>query len=417
MSGTQTIEVEVPRKAVSPPRKLPFVVALVVLGALLAFGIYQHWQEHDAAVAVQRKAIQFVPTVRTFVSQRVVKPFEITMPGETRPFDTAKIYARATGYISERLVDFGTRVRKGDLMLKISAPQTDAQYDQAKAQLGQLEAQLLQSRADVDKAKANLALAKITSSRISQLAGHGYATQQNADNDSTTVQGAQASLESAEAGVKVTEANIKAQQATIEGLKASVSFEQVIAPFDGTVSQRTVDIGDLVHADNGNAPLLVVDRDDVLRASVNIPQTPAMGISDGLAADVRIPQMPGEVFKGKVDRSSINLLYSSRTLLTQVDIPNADHKLRAGLFVDITIDIPRPGPIVAVPAEALVFNSGGTQVAIVGKDNLVEMRPVEIERDLGTTLDLKKGLSGGETVIVNPPAELKTGSKIKVASE
>ena len=417
VSGTQSMEETAPRKAVSPPRKLPFVIAFLLLGGLLAFGIYHHWQEHDAAVAVQKKAVDFVPTVRTFTSQRVVKPIEIIMPGETRPFDSAKIYARATGYISERLVDFGTRVRKGDLMLKISAPQTDAQYDQAEAQLGQLEAQLLQSRAEVDKAKANLTLAKVTSSRISPLAGQGYATQQNADNNSTSVQGAQASLESAAAGVKVIEANIKAQQATVEGLKASVGFERVIAPFDGVVSQRTVDIGDLVHADSGNAPLLVVDRDDVLRASVNIPQTPAMGVSDGLAADVRIPQMPGKVFKGKVDRSSVNLLYSSRTLLTQVDIPNADHKLRAGLFVDITLDIPRPEPIVAVPADALVFNSGGTQVAIVGKDDRVEMRPVEIERDLGTTLDLKKGLGGGETVILNPPAGLKTGSKIKVAPE
>lgn len=418
MSGSQIAEgaAVAPRKSATP-RKLPFIIAFLLLGALLAFGIYRHWDEHEAAVDVQKRVIDFVPTVRTIISQRVVKPFEITMPGETRPFDTAKIYARATGYISERLVDFGTRVRKGDLMLKISAPQTDAQFDQAKAQVGQLEAQLLQSKADVDKAKANLALAKITSARISHLAGQGYATQQNADNDTTTVQGAQASLESAEAGVKVIEANIKAQQATVEGLQALVGFERVTAPFDGVISQRTVDVGDLVHADNGNAPLLGVDRDDVLRASVNIPQTPAMGVSDGLSADVRIPQMPSKVFKGRVDRSSVNLLYSSRTLLTQVDIPNADHALRAGLFVDITLDIPRPEPIVAVPSDALVFDSGGTQVAVVGKDDRVVMKPVEIERDLGATLDLKKGLAGGETLILNPPAGLKTGSRVKVATE
>ncbi len=398
-----------------PPRKLPFVLAAFALGTLLAVGAYHHYEDHAAAVAVQKRTIDFVATVRTFTAVRVAKPIEITMPGETRPFDSAKIYARATGYISERLVDFGSRVKKGDLMLKISAPQTDAQYDQAEAQLGQLQAQLLQSKASVDQAIANLALAKLTSARISQLAGHGYATQQSADNNSTSVQGAQASLESAQAGVKVTEANIRAQEAIVEGVKALQNFERVVAPFDGVVSQRAVDVGDLVHADTGNAPLLVVDRDDVLRASVNIPQTPAMGIKDGLPADVRVPQMPNSVFKGKVDRSSVNLLYSSRTLTTQIDIPNPDHTLRAGLFVDVTMQIPRPEAIVTVPSEALIFGQNGTEVAVVDADHRVQFRQVAINRDLGSTLDLKDGLSGGEEIVLNPPADLQNGSRVKVS--
>jgi HlyD family secretion protein len=415
LSGSSSsLEAASDSRDVRPPGKPPFVLAALLLCGLLAFGAERRLAEHGAAVAVQRRTIDFVPTVRTFEARRLDKPIEITMPGETRPFDTARIYARATGYIAQRLVDFGTRVKKGDLMLRILAPQTDAQYDQAKAQLGQLQAQLLQSRADVDKAKANLALAKITSARISQLAGQGYATQQNADNNSTSVQAAQANLESTEAGVKVVEANIKAQQATVEGLQALVDFERVVAPFDGVVSQRTVDVGDLVHADAGSTPLLVVDRDDVLRASVNIPQTPAMGVRDGLPADVHIPQFPNQVFKGKVDRSSVNLLYSSRTLTTQVDIPNADRKLRAGLFVDITLAIPRTTPAVTVPAEALIFNQGGTHVAIVDRNGRIELRPVVIDRDLGATLDLKTGLEGGETVVLNPPADLKAGSRVRV---
>jgi HlyD family secretion protein len=415
--STQTEAPDRERPIPPPPRKLPFVIAALILGCLLALGAYHHWKQHSAAVATQQKAIDFVPTVRTFVAERVVKPIEITLPGETRPFDTAKIYARATGYISERLVDFGTRVKKGDLMLKISAPQTDAQYDQAKAQLGQLQAQLLQSNADVDKARANLALAQLTSNRIAQLAGRGYATQQNADNDSTSVQSAQASLESAQAGVKVAEANIKAQEATVEGLKSLQGFERVVAPFDGVVSQRTVDIGDLVHADSGTAPLLQVDRDDVLRASVNIPQAPALGVRDGLLADVRVPQMSNRLFKGKVDRSSVNLLYSSRTLLTQVDIANTDHVLRAGLFVDITFDIPRPQTIVTVPAEALVFNQGGAQVAVIEGGSRIQLKPVVINRDLGATLELKEGLAGGEVVVLDPPADLVDGSKVEIDAQ
>lgn len=397
-----------------PPRKGPFVAAGLVLACLLLYGGYAHWTQHLAAEATRRKTIDFVPTVRTVDVQKIDKPIEITLPGETRPFDTAKIYARSTGYIVKRNVDFGSRVKKGDLMLLISSPDVDARYEQSLAQLTQLKGALTQSHATVDQAKATVALAKLTSARISQLAGRGYATQQNADNDSTSVQGATASLESAEAGVKVAEANIAAQQATIDGLKASKDFEQVLAPFDGVVSQRTVDLGDLVHADSGVSPLLVVDRDDVLRASVNIPQTPAMSVTDGLTARITVPQMPNQAFIGRVDRSSVALLYSSRTLTTQVDIPNVRHELKAGLFVDITLTIPRTETIVPIPADALIFDQGGTQVAVVDEDDQIRMQPVVIERDLGTVLDLKKGLEGGERIVLSPPPDLHDGSKVKV---
>lgn len=392
------------------------MIALLALCGFIAIGALRHWNEYQAAVSAQKKTVAYVPTVRIFKVERLMKPIEITLPGETRPFDTAKIFARATGYVAERHVDFGTRVKKGDLMLKISAPQTDAQYDQAKARLGQLQAHLLQANAKVAQANANLALAKVTSSRISQLAGRGFATQQNADNDATSVQGGQASLESALAGVKVAQADIKEQQATVEGLKALVDFERVVAPFDGVVSQRTVDIGDLVHADSGTTPLLQVDRDDVLRVSVNIPQTPALGVKDGLPAEVRLPQMSNRILKGKVDRSSVSLLSSSRTLTTQVDIPNPDHQLRAGLFVDITLKIPRPQTITTVPAEALIFDQGGTQVATVDDHDRFRLKPVTINRDLGATLELNAGLEGGERVVVSPPAALENGSHVKLAS-
>jgi HlyD family secretion protein len=397
-----------------PPGKVPFVIAAVILISLLAYGGYTHSEKKSAAEKTRIDSVNFVPTVHALTVKRIGTPITITLPGETRPFDTAKIFSRATGYIVERRVDIGSRVKKGDLMLRIAAPDVDAQEEQAKAQLGQMEALVVQSHAMVEQAQAGVDLAKVTNSRISKLAGQGWATQQNADTTHTGVASNGATLAAASAGVKVAEANVKAQKATVVRLSALRGFEDVLAPFDGVVSQRMVDIGDLVHADSVGNPLLVLDRDDVLRASVNIPQATAMGIADGLGAIVQVPQMSGRSFSGKVARSSVALLYSSRTLTTQVDIPNADHALRAGLFVDVTIAVPRTEVRVSVPAEALMFNEGGMQVAILDDQGKVLIQSVRIDRDLGTTVEIKDGLVGGEQLVVSPPADLHSGSKVNV---
>ena len=251
------------------------------------------------------------------------QPDRNTLPGQSEAFQTANMFARATGYIAERRVDIGSRVKKGDLLVHIAAPDLDEQVAQAEAQLGQVEAALNQARAQVTQAQANLSLQTTNLARTNDLTQRGFETVQNQQTQQTTVQSQQANLATAEAGVKLAEANVRAQQASVDRLRALAAFENVVAPFDGVVTARNVDVGDLVNADTGSGtPMFTVEEDDVLRISVHVPQYSSAGIRDGLEAKHHLAQTPGRVFSGKVARSSVALLYSTRTLTTQVDVPN-----------------------------------------------------------------------------------------------
>jgi HlyD family secretion protein len=401
-----------------PPGKAPFLLVAVGAIGLLAWGGYGQMERRAAAAETQRKVNSFVPKLRTAAVERADKPIEITLPGQTDAFAKAALYARATGYIAERRVDIGSRVHRGDILLRIAAPDLDQQLAQAEAQMGQMEAALLQARSLVDQAKANVNLANVTNSRTSTLAGQGWASKQNADNSQASVLSQGATLASAEAGVKVAQANIKAQAATVERLRALAGFKDIIAPFDGVVTQRGVDVGDLVHADGTGTALLSMDRDDILRVSVNVPQNVSGGVKPGVDAAIKVPQMADRVFSGKVERSSVALLTSSRTLTTQVDVPNTDGALRAGLYVYVTLKVPRTEANVLVPAESLVFNQRGTQVAVARDDGTAQWRSVKIRRDLGTTIELSQGeagqgLEGGEEIVLSPPADLRDGQEIE----
>ncbi|MGU3537203.1 efflux RND transporter periplasmic adaptor subunit [Methylobacterium sp. A54F] len=396
-----------------PPGKAPFLLVGLVAAGMLAWGGYGHWQQRAAATETQRKIKEAVPRLRTALVDRVDTPVDLTLPGETQAFAKAAIFARATGYIAERRVDIGARVKAGDVLIRIAAPDLDQQLAQAEAQLDQLNAQLLRARAQVDQARANVNLATVTNSRTSTLATQGWASKQNADTSQAGVLTQSANLAAAEAGVKVAEADIKAQGATVDRLKALTSFKDVIAPFDGVVTTRSVDVGDLVKADGSGTALLTMDRDDILRISVNVPQNASAGVKPGVEAAIKVPQMPDRTFTGSVERSSVALMTSSRTLTTQVDVPNRDGALRAGLYVYATLKIPRPAPAMMVPAEALVFNQNGTQVALARDDGRAEWRTVRIRRDYGRTIELDQGLTGNERVVLSPPADLRDDQPIE----
>lgn len=401
---------------VPPPRRFPFVVALVGLGGLLGLGGWHHWERAEAAAATQAETIDFVPELRTVPARQDTKDIRLTLPGETQAFDKADIYARATGYVAERKVDIGSRVKKGDLLLRIAAPDLDEQRTQAEANLGQMQAQLAVAKAAVEQAAANLNLADVTDGRTSTLAGQGWASKQNADQTRATVLTAKAAFAAAQAKGKVAEANLNAQQATVDRLKALTAFERVVAPFDGIVTARKVDIGDLVHADTSSAtPLFSISSTNVLRVTVQVPQYAAIDIHDGVSATVSVPQMPGRTFSGTVSRSSVALRSSARTLDTEVDIKNPDQILRPGLYVAVTFDVPRAQPSVTIPSEALIFDAKGTRVAVVEPNRTVRMKPVQIARDLGTTLELRDGLKADEAVVLSPPANLRNGDRINLA--
>ncbi|MEA2739388.1 MAG: hypothetical protein QOH05_2695 [Acetobacteraceae bacterium] len=399
-----------------PPRRRLILFVLVPVLLLFGLGGYLHWRTFADAAETQQEQENFVPRVRTATAQKIGAPVDLMLPGQTEAFDVANLFPRATGYVAERRVDIGSQVKAGDLLLRIEAPDLDQQLLQAQAQLGQNQAAVLQAQAQVQSAEANTKLANVTKFRETTLAGQGWETKQNADNATANLSVQTAGIANAQAGVAVALANLKAQQATVDRLQALTAFEQVKAPFDGVITARNVDKGDLLTQDSaGGQPMFSIARDDVLRVAVYVPQSSAIGIHDGVEAQVAVPELPGRVFRGRVARSSVALQAASRSMLTEVDVANPDGLLRPGLFVNVTFSIPRVAPAVVVPDAALVFNANGLQVAVVDAESTVRFQKVTIYRDFGTTAELRDGLQGGENLVMSPPAELGDGSKVRVA--
>ena len=406
------------REPVGPVPKRPLIVAGLVVVAVLGWGAWGHYDRSAEASQTQRQTQDFVPSVRVAKATREDGPVPFTLPATVSAFDQATLYARATGYIAERHVDIGSRVKAGDLLVRISAPDLDQQLAQANAQMVQTQAALAQANAQVGQASSNTDLAKVTNGRTSTLATLGWETKQNADNTRLGLVGAQASLGSAQAAVKVAEANLAAQYATVKRLQQLTDYERVTAPFDGVITSRSVDTGDLVSDSNGSGNVLfTLARDSVVRVQVSVPQSGAIGIHDGLPAKVRVEELPGRVFTGTVARSAVALAQASRTMQAEVDVPNEDGTLRPGLYVTVEIGIPRTAPGITIPAEALIFNGEGLRVAVVGEGGVVHMRDVSVYRDFGTKVELRDGLKGGEAVVLSPPVTLAEGGKVTVQKE
>jgi HlyD family secretion protein len=401
-----------------PSRRLYLVVGAAVLGAL-AWGAYARWQQDEAAIETQHRTLHFVPEVRVTIAKEQRGPVVMSLPGTVLAFDQARIYARATGYVAERRVDIGSRVHSGDLLLRIAAPDLDHQLAEAEARLSQMQGALEQARAGTAQARSDGELADATNSRTLRLAKQGWETKQNADNTRLSLTSKLAAVANAEAGVKMAEANVRAQQSTMQRLLQLTQYEKVEAPFDGVITARNVDNGDLVRADDnsGGTPLFMVQRDDVVRVQVNVPQSGAVALQDGLPTTVHVPELPGRTFEGKVARNSVALDAASRTMLVEVDVPNPDGALRSGFFVNVDFAVPRPAPAVVIPAEALLFNGDGLRVATVDNAGRVHLHNVSIYRDYGTTLELRDGLQGGERVALTPPADIAEGQQVKVAAQ
>ncbi|WP_428374822.1 efflux RND transporter periplasmic adaptor subunit [Lichenicoccus sp.] len=389
----------------------------VPLALLIGWGGFNHWQQSRAADDTQHAEASFIPDVHVATAKRSLDNHPITLPGQTVAFDAADLYARATGYIAERRVDIGSKVHKGDLLLRIAAPDLDAQLSQARAQLGQMEAALLQAQATLDEARSNDKLGKLNKYRATTLASQGWGTRQDADTQTTNSSVQEKSVASAQAGIGVAAANIRAQQATIDRLVALTGFERVVAPFDGVITARQVDIGDLVQSDSSSGTaLLHIDRDDILRCQVYVPQSQFPGMHDGVRAEIRVPELPNRVFSGTITRTSTSLAQNSRSLLVEVDIPNPDETLTAGLYVDMLFQLERPEPVVMIPDSALIFDTASLRVAVLQADGTVKLTPITLARDLGEQAEVAHGLSGGERLVINPPSELEDGQHVHALS-
>jgi RND family efflux transporter MFP subunit len=338
----------------------------------------------------------FVPTVRVAKVRAADTEMTISLPATTLAFASANIFARANGYIEARKVDIGDRVKAGDLLAQITAPELDHQIAQAEATLSQNRATLQQTQASRD-------LARVTNDRDSDLVKKGWVTPQQGDTDRLT-------LDAQQAAIAVAQSNIAAQEALIRVLQQQKAYQSVTAPFDGTITQRNVDTGSLVQA--GTTFMFTLMQSDVIRTQVYVPQDAAFGVAAGVDAVVRVPETPNRAFPGKVTRFAHALAPGTRTLLTEIDIPNPDGALSPGMYVTVELHIPRKTPSIMVPADALVFNGNGVQVA-VAHDGTAHLHKVTVARDFGTEVEVRDGINVGDEVILKPAVTLADGSKVQ----
>jgi RND family efflux transporter MFP subunit len=390
---------QAPAKGLSRSRILAAGVLVLLFGAL-AIGFWQHYKLHAQVMATAEQQRDFVPSVRTAPVRASGSTLSVSWPGTTEAFEQANIYARASGYISKRTVDIGSRVKAGDLLVETTAPEVEHQIAQAEGTLAQLRAALLQ-------AKANRDLAQVTWDRDKPLVQKGWFTQQQGDTDRLT-------LEGRDAAVAVAEANVTAQEAQLRVLNQQKVYQSVVAPFDGTITQRNIDVGSLVQADAASGTFLfTLMHSDVIRIQLYVPQDEAFGIAPGVAAVVRVPEMPGRDFPGTVTRIADALQPGTRTLLTEIDVPNSDHALTPGVYCNVELKIPRKTPSLVVPSEAIVFNRDGLSVAVV-EDGIARIHKITVVRDFGTTVEVSAGVKDGDQVILNPPVNFIDGQKVKV---
>ena len=376
--------------------------SLLLAGGLSlgGWGNYALKQEVMAAAARER---DFVPSLRVATVEANPATISVTLPGTTAAFAATNIYARATGYIARRNVDIGDRVKAGDLLAALAVPELDHQISQNEATLDQLKSSLQQARANRD-------LAQVTWDRDAPLVQKGWATPQQGDTD-------RLNLQSRAAAVAVAEANISAQENLLKLLQQNRDYASIVAPFDGVITQRNVDVGSLVQSNAATGTFMFeIMQDNVIRVWVYVPQDSAFGVAPGIDAVIRVPELPDREFSGKVTRIADALQSGTRTLLTEIDFTNPDRALAPGIYCTVELHIPRKTPSLLVPADAIIFNRNGIQVA-VANNGKAEFRKVKVKRDLGTRLEVDSGVMAGDQVILNPPVTLVDGGKVRAMPE
>ena len=385
-----------PAKAESPtpPPKAPktgrvlLVVGMVAIGAgaLAFFGITNRAKSRQE-VATWTDA-QTVPTVRIVRPEHGPTEQELVLPGNVAAFNTGSLFARASGYITAWHKDIGARVKKDDILATISAPDLDQQLEQAKGQLVQLEAA-------VQQAQANAELGKATDQRTSQLVVQGWQSKQQGDND-------RLNAASQAAALSVAKANVVAQEAAVKRLEELTAFEQIKAPFDGVVTARNVDIGDLVNA-GGNTGRALFQIADVhrMRIYVNVPQAFLSELSPGIKATLHLPGQK-ETFEAQLVSTSNAVMETSRTSLVELQADNPDGKLWPGAFAEVHFHIPADPNSLTVSLTALIFGAKGMQVAALDADDKVALKPVVGGRNFGTKVQIESGLSLSDRLVDSP---------------
>jgi len=358
-------------------------IVLVILGAFTLF--QRRAQYHALAETTEALAI---PTVAVIHPTAEVAQEDLVLPGTLQAYVESPIYARTNGYLKKWYHDIGSRVPKGELLADIDTPEVDQQLSQA--------------RADLNTAQANANLSRITSNRFQDLIKTDGVSKQEVDN-------AVGDYEAKAATVKSSEANVR----RLEELE---SFKHVYAPFSGVLTKRNIDTGTLINAGNGGAQqeLFTLAQTDPIRVYVSVPEMYSPSVRSGLGAFLELAQYPGQNFQGKVVRTAEAIDPNTRTLLTEVDVPNKTSQLFPGGYAQVHLQVKVAASRVQVPVNALLFRAEGLRAAVVDANHKIHLRQLTIGRDFGTTLEVLQGLEPADWIVLNPADSLDEGQDVRV---
>src|SRR6266478_2724792 len=351
------------------------VIVLVILGALTLFQRRTQYQ----ALAKETQALA-MPTVAVFHPAIESGEEDLVLPGTMQAYVESPIYARTSGYLKKWYRDIGSRVRQGESLADIDTPEVDQQ--------------LMQARADLNTAKANSRLSEITATRYAELIKTDGVSKQEVDNATGDFEAKKATVQSSEANVR-----------RLEQLE---SFKHIYAPFSGVITRRNVDTGTLINAGNGGTQqeLFFLAQTDPIRVYLTVPENYAPSVRAGLGAYLRLTQYPGQDFQGKVVRTSEAIDPSTRTLLTEVDVPNKNGQLFPGGFAQVHLQVKVAATRLQVPVNALLFRAEGLRAVVVDADHKLHLRALTIGRDYGTSLEVLQGLDGNDWIVLNPADSL-----------
>ena len=383
-----------PDLAPAPAGRAKLLVGVALLVLLIAGAItFLNRRSETNALAKETEAVS-IPTVAVVQPQTEPGNDELVLPGNLQAYIESPIFARTNGYLLRWYKDIGSQVQKGELLAEIDTPEVDQELSQARASREQI--------------KAALGLAKISADRWENLRKTDSVSQQETDQQ--------------ESGYQQALANLAAADANVHRLEDLESFKSVYAPFSGVLTRRNVDPGALINSGAGatggagsGRELFDIARVDPLRVYVSVPQAYAPNIKVGLKADVTLQEFPGQKFTGTVARTADAIDPATRTLNTEVDVPNKDGKLLPGSFGQVHFATGTSVPRITIPVNAMLFRAQGPQVAVVDKDGKVHLRPISIGRDFGTTLEILGGVEVSDQIIINPSDSLEEGQKVHVA--
>lgn len=369
-------------------RRLRLVAGAV---ALLAVGVVAHGMVSRVTQNTRLRALteaQAVPTVAIVAPATADDHASLDLPGRLQAYIRAPIYARVPGYLKSWNYDIGSRVKAGDVLAEIDAPDLDQQ--------------LTQARADLSVAQANAKLAQISAERWQSLASTDAVAKQDVDQRTFTW--------------NANIAQVKAAQANVDRLIAEEGFKRLVAPFDGIVTARDTDIGALINVGAaGGAELFVVSETSKLRVYVDVPQNDVPSVPPGTKATIRVPEHPEKTYAGTVQASAQAVNPSTGTTLMQLIVDNSAGELMPGDYASIHLQIADAAQVLNVPSSALIFDSKSLSIATVRADNRVVLKPVSIERDLGSVVELASGLAPSDRVIENPPDGISDGATVRLA--